>query len=104
MQVQLRQQGADFLGLAFEQRQDPALEAFFQASDPRTLHDDRAIAQRQFAVLAVAVAVAWLGIYLSTPLRLESSQAFGNFFLQEPLNPLLSFSSDKSFQRIPAHS
>src|SRR5438132_1911564 len=102
MQVQLRQQGTDFLGLAFEQRQDAAVESFFQASDPRTLHDNRAVRKRQLAVLAVAVAVAWLGIYLSTPLRLEPSQGFGNFFLQEPLNPLLGFSSDKSFQRIPA--
>src|SRR3989449_8387118 len=67
VQVQLRQQPADFLRAPFERRQQPALDAFTQPSHPRAPQGDRAVAQAQPPWLAEAVAVARNGLDTVAP-------------------------------------
>src|SRR5437867_13094774 len=104
MQVQLRQQPADFLRAPFERRQQPALEAFTQPAHPRAPKGDRAVAQAQPPWLAEAVAVARNGIDTVAPLVPRPPEHAVHLFFQHPLQELLHALPGEGFQRLPGRA
>jgi hypothetical protein len=103
MQVQRRQQRADGLGPALEQRQDPALEAFRQPADARAADRDRPHAQAQAARLPEAIPIAPRGVDPRLPLIAPAPQHPVDLLLQDPLQQLLHPTPGKRLQVFPDH-
>src|SRR6266568_2637509 len=104
VQVQLRQQPADFLRAPFERRQQPALEAFTQPAHSRAPQGDRAVAQAQPPWLAEAVAVARNGIDTVAPFVPRTPEHAVHLFFPHPLQELLHALPREAFQRLPGRA
>ena len=104
MQVQLRQQPADFLGPAFERRQQPALETRAQPAHPRPPERDRPVAQAQAPGLPEAVAIARGRINGVPPLVPPAAEHAIYLFLQHLLQELLHALPGEGLQRFPGRA
>ena len=101
MQVELGQQLGHLEGASLEQRQDAALKALLQTSNPRPSHLDGARHQRQPSRLAIAVARA-RGAVHRRPARIpRPPQHFGHLLLQHALQQVLDPRSGPGFQGHP---
>lgn len=104
VQIQLWQQFPDLLALPLEPRHDAALEPFAEATHPGTPHGNGAVAERELARFAVAVAVAGFRIHPGPSLRFQPTQQLGDFFLQDALHPFLTFAANVDLQRLKANT
>ena len=102
MQVKLRQQLANLLSPATEQRQDATLEALFEVANPRTLDRDRPAHQRQLARLAMTVAVhRRRTLHKGPTLALGATYQLRDLFFQEHLDEFLDPLAGHRFQLLP---
>jgi len=101
VQVQLRQQAADFLRAPLERRQQPALEALVQPAHPRPAQRDRPVAQAEPSRFPEPVAMARRRVDHRLPLIPSPAEELVHFFLQHLLQQPLHAVARERLQRRP---
>jgi len=86
VEVELRQQLANFLGAAREQRQNTAFEPFLKAPNPRTSDLDGPTAGREATRLAIPISVATPSIYCTATLIPLPAEELTDFLFDDRLD------------------